>query len=110
MKDPKKFLQHILECINDIEEYALGKSKGDFLSDKMLQDAIFRKIEIIGEATKNLPEDFKLKAPHIPWRDMAGTRDKLIHGYFGVDLNLTWDIVKDDLPKLKSDLSELLKD
>lgn len=109
MKEPEVFVRHILESIERIEEFTKGKTKTDFLEDTQLQDATIRRIEIIGEASKNIPEDFKTNYPDIPWSEMSKTRDKLIHGYFGVDLELTWNIVKMDLPDLKEKIESLLE-
>lgn len=84
-----------------------GVSKENFLKSVQLQDAVIRRLEIIGEAAKNIPAEFRKKHADIPWSEMARTRDKLIHGYFGVDLDLTWDITKRDLPGLKNKLRGL---
>jgi len=83
-KDTKIFLEHILESINLIEEYMQDKTKTEFLETKQLQDAVIRRIEIIGEAVKNIPDDIKEKYKDIPWRNIMGMRDILIHQYFGV--------------------------
>ncbi len=99
MKDPEIFIVHIIDSIGKIEDFTNNKEKEDFLEDVQLQDAVIRRIEIIGEASKNIPEEFKKNFQDVPWREMARTRDKLIHGYFGVDLELTWDIVEHDLPE-----------
>ncbi len=109
-KDPKIFLQHILESIERIEEFTKNISKEDFLKSTETQDAVIRRLEIIGEATKNLPKGFIQKYPEIPWGELARLRDKLIHGYFGVDLNLTFEIVNKDLPKLKKQISKIVKE
>jgi len=108
-KDNLVFLKHILDAINLIEEYLKDKEFLEFTNNHMLQDAVIREIEIIGEATKNLAEDFKNKYPEIPWRQIAGMRDKLIHGYFGVDLDAVWDTATTDVPSLKEKLQETLK-
>lgn len=108
-KDPSIFIKHILESIELIEAYSKDISKATFTKDKKLQDAIIRRIEIIGEAVKNLPSEFTTKHKAVPWNDIAGTRDKLIHPYFGVDLDLTFDIVKSELPKLKKNIVEILR-
>jgi uncharacterized protein with HEPN domain len=101
-KNPKVFLEHIQESILLIEEYATGLSKADFLKKRFLQDAIIRRLEIIGEAVKNLPMSFRSKHTHIPWKQIAGMRDILIHEYFEVDLALTWQVIKKELPPLRS--------
>ncbi len=87
-KDPTVFIKHISESIKRIEEFTKGVSRKDFIGSVQLQDAVIRRIEIIGEATKNLPNKFTKKHPEVPWSKMARTRDKLIHGYFGVILIL----------------------
>lgn len=106
-KDPRIFLQHILESIDKIEEFTSKIRLKDFLELAQVQDAVIRRLEIIGEAAKNIPADFKKKHPNIPWAEMAKTRDKLIHGYFGVDLELTWDIIENDLPALRKKIERL---
>lgn len=107
-KDPKIFLTHILESIALVEQYTQGKTKEYFYDSIPLQDQVMRRIEIIGEAVRNLPESFTRAHPEIPWRRIAGTRDKLIHEYFGVDLPMTWEVVRRDLPALKAQISEIL--
>lgn len=109
-KDAKIFLKHILESIEKIEEFMKGVSKERFLNSVQLQDAVIRRLEIIGEATKNLPTEFRKKYSDVPWSEIARMRDKLIHGYFGIDLNLTFDIVRKDIPGLKEKISKILKE
>jgi uncharacterized protein with HEPN domain len=109
-KHPEIFLEHILESIEKIEEFMRGFTKEKFLESVKTQDAVIRRLEIIGEATKNLPQEFKDKHKDIPWNEIARTRDKLIHGYFGVDLDLTFDIIKKDLPELKEKIKEILEE
>jgi len=101
------FLTHINESINQIEDYMRGVSEKKFIADRKLQDAVIRRLEIIGEATKNLTIDFVDKYPKIDWRSFAGLRDKLIHHYFGVNLKRIWKIIKDELPQLKKYLKEI---
>jgi len=108
-KDTKIFLEHILESINLIEEYMQDKTKTEFLETKQLQDAVIRRIEIIGEAVKNIPDDIKEKYKDIPWRNIMGMRDILIHQYFGVDLELTWEVINNNIPELKKKISSVKK-
>ena len=108
-KDPKIFLAHILESIALIERYTKGKSEVDFVSSVPLQDQVIRRLEIIGEAVRHLPETLRTLNPQIPWRDIVGARDKFIHEYFGVDLEMTWGIVVRDLPKLKKQILKIAK-
>lgn len=108
-KEPKIFLEHILDSINEIERNIDGMSEVKFSELTTIQDAIVRRLEIIGEATKNLPLSFRKKYSKIPWKKMAGMRDVLIHGYFGVDMELVWKIVQKDIPKLKKEISKLLE-
>lgn len=109
-KDPNVFLSHILESIQLIEEYSKSLTQAKFYKSRPLQDAIVRRLEVIGEAVKNLPVSFKSKYPDIPWRQMAGMRDILIHEYFDVDLSLTWKVVKQELPRVKKQLSGILSE
>lgn len=107
-KDPIVFIGHILESIQLIEEYSKNVTQAKFHKNPALQDAIIRRLEIIGEAVKNLPTSYKTKYPDIPWQQIAGMRDILIHKYFAVDLLLTWKVVKQELPSIKKKLSAIL--
>ncbi|MBU2561759.1 MAG: DUF86 domain-containing protein [Nanoarchaeota archaeon] len=109
-KDPMVFVRHILDSIVLVESYMKGVNKAKFLADNKVQDAVIRRLEIIGEAAKNVPSGFAAKNVGVPWSEMARMRDKLIHKYFGVDLDLTFDVVKKDLPNLKKELQKALKD
>jgi len=107
-KEPLIFLNHILESIRNIEEYSKGLTKEKLTRNIKVQDAIIRRIEIIGEAIKSLPTNFTKKYPEVPWKEIAGTRDKLIHGYFGVDLDIVWKIVREDISQLKKMVQGIL--
>jgi len=109
-KDLTIFIKHILDSIKSIESFSKGVSKSDFMKDDLKASAIIRKLEIIGEAAKNISSEFRKKYPKIEWKEIAGLRDKLIHHYFGVNLERVWNVVKDDIPKLKKQISEILKD
>jgi uncharacterized protein with HEPN domain len=100
-KNDLVFIEHILDSIGAIEEFSKGMSKAELKASRLRQSAIVREIEVIGEAAKNVSRMNKEKFKEIPWRDIAGTRDKMIHHYFGVDLDIVWNIVRHDLPTLK---------
>lgn len=108
-KDPKIFLKHILESIDRIENDIAGLSEVGFSGSLTIQDAVVRRLEIIGEAVRNLPDSFRKKHSKIPWRKIAGMRDVLIHEYFGVDMELVWKIAKKDIPRLNKQISNLLE-
>ncbi len=108
-KDPLVFIGHVRDAIQLIEKFTEGHTKEKFLQDELVQSAVVRQIEIIGEATKNISEQFRKKYPQIPWSDIARMRDKLIHQYFGVNVNRVWEVVKGDVPKLKEKIREILQ-
>ena len=106
-KDPRVYLAHILECADRIERY-LGQDREAFLRDTMAQDAVIRNFEVIREAAKRIPEQFRVVHAEIPWRLMAGFRDVLIHDYEGVDLQRVWRIAQEDLPAVKTAIAQIL--
>mgnify|MGYP001559789558 CR=1 FL=1 len=103
------YLKHILDSINDIEESVKNLSKKEFSNDKDKKEANIRRIEVIGEAVKNISIDFKNKYSNIPWKDIAGMRDKLIHHYFGVNVDNVWKVIKEDIPILKKEILKILE-
>ncbi len=107
-KDDKVYLYHILESIEWIERYLESRTFEEFQKDKMLQDAVIRELEVIGEAAKNISEELKNKSPNIPWKAISGMRDKLMHHYFGVDLFAVWETATKDIKKLKKYIMKLL--
>lgn len=109
-KNDSVYLSHILDSIELIEEYTGNMEKDDFLSSNLVQDGTIRQIEIIGEATKNLSLDLREKYTQVPWKDVAGMRDRLIHHYFGVNLKDVWYTVKVDIPSLKNEILAILDD
>ena len=109
-RDLKLFVEDILENITLIENSLKKLSKSEFESDKDIIDANVRRLEIIGEAVKNIPDSFKEKYQEVPWREIASFRDVLTHGYFKVDLDLVWKIAQEDLPKLKKQIEKIKKD
>ncbi len=109
-KEPKEYLRHILdECsyIVSVSENLLLK---DFVEDETLKRAVVMSLEIIGEATKKIPADIKIKYITIQWKNMAGMRDRLIHDYFGVNYSIVWDVMKNKIPDLHIQISEVLKE
>jgi len=104
-----QFLHDIKEAINRIKSYTKELAYKDFLKDHKTQDAVVRNIEIIGEATKIISKKLKRKYPDIPWKEMAGTRDKVIHFYFGVNYDVVWSISKDELPAVFKQVNNMIR-
>ncbi len=97
-------MEHIFDAIEAIERFTDSKSKEDFIKDEMLSSAVIKKFEIIGEACSRLSEDFRTTHTNIPWKEIIGMRNILIHDYFGTDLEGVWNSIEEDLPKLKERL------
>ena len=107
-KDPQVFLKHILESIAWIEKDTKDLSKEKFIKNVPIQDAVVRRIEIIGEAIRHLPPELKKESEEVPWQDIMDMRNKIIHEYFGVDLELIWEVIKKDIPELKVQVKKIL--
>jgi len=107
-REYKAYLRDILEAIDKIERYTENMNFEDFSDNELIQDGVIRNLEIIGEAVKNLPDDIKKDYSEVEWRKIAGLRDIFIHAYFGVDLEVIWDIVKNKVSELKGMVREIL--
>ncbi len=110
MKKDKAYIKHMLEATKQIKIYIDEVSYEEFEKDSLRQDGVIRQIEILGEAANQISENLKEEYPEIPWKDVAGMRNKLIHGYFEVDLETVWNTVKNDLPRLRKDLQKIDKE
>jgi len=106
-RDYKLYLNDIKDCIKQIEEYLKNISEEEFKKNKMLQDAVIRRFEIIGEASRNIPRALKEKNKQVPWFDMSQFRDLVAHGYFEVSVNRVWKVFKDDLPIIKKAMEKI---
>lgn len=104
-----EYLRHILDEAEYLVTHSQGLSYERFIRDETLKRAFVKSIEVIGEATKQVPEAARQKYPHIEWRAMAGMRDKLIHEYFGVDYDIVWDVVTSKIPRLRREIEVILQ-
>lgn len=109
MRDYKLYLDDILQAIQKIEKYTKGLNADKLKKEDLVVDGVVRNLEIIGEAAKNIPQDIKKEHPDIEWKKIAGLRDILAHEYFGIDLEILWDIIKNKLPELKDKVTPLMK-
>ena len=107
-RDDTVYLRHILDAIGLIKEYTRGMSENEFLGNSMAHDAVVRQIEIIGEAARNISDEFQEKHPKLPWAKMVGIRNKIIHEYFNINYAIVWDTIKDDLPILEKSIKKIL--
>ena len=108
-RSDKLYLKDIFDSIEKIESYINNLNYEEFSEDLMVIDAVVRNLEIIGEATKNLSKEIKSSYPEIPWKEIAGMRNKVIHEYFGVNFKIVWKTIKERLPELKMKIEEILK-
>lgn len=107
MKDDRLYLEHIFEAICRIQDYT-REGKAAFLADRRTQDAVLRNLQILGEAAKRVSAAAAASHPEVPWRSMAGLRDRVVHDYFGVSLEIVWDVVENHLPAMRVQIRRLL--
>ncbi|GBC76475.1 hypothetical protein HRbin07_00677 [bacterium HR07] len=107
-KDDTVYLRHILDAIAQIELYLQGVSREHFLRTKLLQDGVVRQLEIIGEASRNLSDELRQRHPEVPWSQIISLRNRVIHAYFNVSVEIVWEIAQNDLPVLRSQIKSIL--
>jgi len=110
MREPKLYLKDILEDMKSIDEFIKEMDFDSFQHNDLVTSAVIRKLEIIGEAVKNIPNTLKQSNPTVPWKIMGGMRDRLIHVYFGIKYELVWNTIKDDIPKVKPEIEKIYND
>jgi uncharacterized protein with HEPN domain len=109
MKDDRLYLIHIGECIDRIEQYTIG-GEADYRQSTLIQDAVIRNLQTLAESSQRVSDVLKASYPDVPWRDIAGFRNVLVHQYLGVDLDYVWRVIEDDVPVLKQWITEALKE
>jgi len=102
------YIQDIIESVEEVEEFTAGMTFNDFAEDKKTINAVVRSLEVIGEAAKKIPDNLRENHPQIPWKRMTGMRDKLIHEYFGIDLEIVWKVVENELPPIKPQIHKIM--
>jgi uncharacterized protein with HEPN domain len=106
-RDPDLLVQDMLEAARKVDLYTAGLDQTAFLRDEKTIDAVVRNLEVLGEAARQLPEDFTKRHSFVPWNKIAGLRNRIVHDYFGLDLDIIWQIIRYDLPLLKAQLEKL---
>jgi uncharacterized protein with HEPN domain len=109
-RDIRDYLKDILDATTDIENFVANMTYEEFIKDRKTLNAVVRSIEIIGEASKQLPDSLKAKYPELPWKEITGMRNKLIHAYFGMDTETIWETIKHNIPALKQTIKKIEKD
>ena len=109
-RDHRLFIEDISECIDKIEEFVGNMDFDEFVRDDKTASAVIRKLEIIGEASKNIPKRIREKYKELPWSDMARMRDKITHGYFGINYKIVWNVIKERLPEIKPVIHKILEE
>ena len=109
MKNNALYLKHILKSITDIEEFT-SEGRNQFYESRLIQAAVIRNLEVIGEATKHISKDILRLYPEMPWKQMAGLRDVLIHDYMGVDLDIVWNVIQREIPRIKKMIVAILSE
>ncbi len=109
-RDYTLFIKDILDAIDRIEEFIGNMEYGEFIQDDKTSTAVVKKIEIIGEAIKNIPRDVRVEYRAIPWKDIVGMRNKITHNYFKIDYEIVWNVVKEKLPVLKIQIKQVMKE
>lgn len=104
------YIEDILDAMNKVSKFTENMNFDEFSKDDKTVFAVVRGLEIIGEAVKNIPEEIEKKYPEIPWKNIAGMRNKLIHEYFGVKLEIVWDTVKKEIPEIKPEFQKIMED
>lgn len=106
-RSPKLYLDDIVNSIKNIEDYIKGMSFSEFTHDRKTIDAVVRNIEIIGQAARNIPQEVTAEYPALPWKEMVSMRNKVLHEYFGIDMEILWKTIKEDLPNLKEKIKAI---